>query len=43
MKEPLRGIHYNAREEIIHAVRQSLQDVNRSGRADDVCIIIEGM
>jgi len=29
MKEPLRGIHYNTREAIIHAVGRSLLDINK--------------
>ncbi|PNF31690.1 hypothetical protein B7P43_G14035, partial [Cryptotermes secundus] len=36
MKEPLRGTRYNTREELIHAVGRSLQDINRSGPADGV-------
>jgi hypothetical protein len=36
MKEPLRGTCYNISEEFIHAVRQSLLGVSRSGRADGV-------
>jgi hypothetical protein len=36
MKEPLRGKRYNTRDAIIRAITQSLQDVNRDGRADGV-------
>ena len=36
MKAPLRGIRYNTREAIIHAVGRSLLDINRSGHADGV-------
>jgi hypothetical protein len=36
MKEPLQGTHYNTREETIHAVGQSLLNINRSGHADSV-------
>ncbi|PNF17662.1 hypothetical protein B7P43_G07333 [Cryptotermes secundus] len=36
MKEPLRGTHYNAREELVRAVGLSLLDINRSGRSDGV-------
>ncbi|PNF29374.1 hypothetical protein B7P43_G07838, partial [Cryptotermes secundus] len=36
MKEPLRGLRYNTREEIILAVGWSLLDINRCGRANGV-------
>jgi hypothetical protein len=36
VEEPLRGACYNNREGIIRAVGQSLLDINRSGRADNL-------
>jgi hypothetical protein len=36
MKEPLQGTCHSTREGVIHAVGQSLLDINRSGHADGV-------
>ena len=36
VKEPLRRTRYNTRDELIRAVRQSIQNINKDGRADGV-------
>ena len=35
-KEPLRGTRYNTRDEIIHAIGRSIQNINKDGQADGV-------
>ena len=36
MKEPLLGTRYNTRDELIHAIGQSIRNINKDGRADDL-------
>ena len=34
VKEPLRGIQYNTRDELIRAIEQSIWNINKDGCAD---------
>ena len=36
VKEPLRGIRYNTRDELIHSIEWSIQNINKEGRSDGV-------
>ena len=36
VKEPLRRIRYNTRDELIRAIGQSIQNINKDGHADGV-------
>ena len=36
VKEPLRGTRYNTRDELIHAIRRSIRNINKDGRTDGV-------
>ena len=36
VKEPLRGTQYNTRDELIHALGWSIQNINKDGLTDGV-------
>ena len=36
LEEPLQGIRYNTRNELIHTIGWSIQNINKDGRTDGV-------